>query len=220
MPDLGDRIFWDEISAREFIERTRWPDGPCCTRCGSASIIRMGGRTQPGMLLCRDCRNKFTCRMGTSMEHSHVPLHKWLRAVLLLADGERRLSPQRLLCFLDLGSYRTAWLMAQRICEALYRRGIEKRARPATLQVVTEGDARNARELSFDDAVQALIACPRKHGTRSNGRRHAGDRNGGEGEISPFVRPLQVERSQSRQAALKRLATAKDAKFGAAQDRQ
>lgn len=136
--------------------------------------------------------------------------------------GRRRATPvtAELLCFLDLGSYRTAWLMAQRICEALYRRGIEKRARPATLQVVTEGDARNARELSFDDAVQALIACPRKHGTRSNGRRHAGDRNGGEGEISPFVRPLQVERSQSRQAALKRLATAKDAKFGAAQDRQ
>lgn len=79
--------------------------------------------------------------MGTFMEHSHVPLHKWLKAVLLSADGERRQSPQRLMCFLDLGSYRTAWLMAQRILEALYRRRLEKRARPATLHVLTEGDA-------------------------------------------------------------------------------
>jgi transposase-like protein len=193
LSDLGDRIFRDEISAREFIERTRWADGPCCTRCGSARVIRMGGRTQPGMLFCRDCRNKFTCRIGTFVEHSHVPLHKWLHAVLLFVDGERCLSPQRLMRFLDLGSYRTAWLMAQRIREALYRRGIEKRARPATLHVVTEGDARNTREVTFDDAVQALIACPRKHGTRSNGQRHAGDRNGGEGEISPLVNPLRVE---------------------------
>jgi hypothetical protein len=101
-------------------------------------------------------------------------------------------SPQRLMRFLDLGSYRTAWLMAQRIREALYRRGIEKRARPATLHVVTEGDARNTREVTFDDAVRALIACPRTHGTRSNAQRHAGDRNGGEGEIFPFANPLRV----------------------------
>jgi transposase-like protein len=220
LPDLGDRIFCDEISAREFIERTRWPDGPCCTRCRSARVIRMGGRTQPGMLLCGDCRNKFTCRIGTFMEHSHVPLHKWLQVVLLLANGERRLSPQKLMCFLDLGSYRTAWLMAQRIREALYRRRIEKRARPGTLLVVTEGDARDTCEVSFDDAVQALIACPRTHGTRSNGQRHTGDRNGGEGEISPFVNPLLVETNQSRLAALKRSAIAEDNKFGAAQDRQ
>jgi len=221
LPDAGDRIFWDEISAREFIERARWPDGPCCTHCRSARTIRMGGRTQPGMLFCRDCRNKFTCRIGTFMEHSHVPLHKWLQAVHLVANGERRLSPQRLMCRLDLGSYRTAWLMAQRIREALYRRGIEKRARPAT---APDGPARegacNACEVSFDDVVQALIACPETRRSRSNGERHAGDRNRGEGEISPFVNSLRVETNQSRQAAQKRLAIAEDDKFGAAQDLQ
>ena len=57
--------------------------------------------------------------------------------------GRRRTTPvtAELMCFLDLGSYRTAWLMAQRILEALYRRRLEKRARPATLHVLTEGDA-------------------------------------------------------------------------------
>jgi transposase-like protein len=196
LPDLGDRIFWDEISAREFIERTRWPDGPCCTRCGSARVIRMGGRTQAGMLFCRDCRNKFTCRIGTFMEHSHVPLHKWLQAVLLVANGER-LSPQRLVRRLDLGSYRTAWLMAQRIREALYRRGVEKRARPSTMHVAPMGAARNGacnpREVTFDDAVQALIACPQTYATRSNGQHHAGDRNGDFDKISSSGNPPDAE---------------------------
>jgi hypothetical protein len=182
----------------------------------------MGGRTQPGILFCRDCRNKFTCRIGTFMEHSHVPLHKWLQAVLLVADGERRLSPQRLMCRLDLGSYATAWLMAQRIREALYRQCVEKRARPATLRVATEGaareGARDAREVSFDDTVQALIACPQTNGTRSNGQRHAGGRNGAEGNISPIVNPFLVETNQSRQAAPRCLVIAEDHKFGAAQD--
>lgn len=176
MPDLGLRIFWDENSAREFIERTRWPDGPTCTRCRSAKVIRMGGRTQPGMFFCRDCRNKFTCRIGTFLEHSHVPLRTWLQAALLAANGDRRLSPQRLMRRLDLGSYRTAWWMAQRIREALYRRAVEKRARPAMMNVAPDGAAPDgACEVTFDDAVQALIACPQSYGTASDGQR---DRNG------------------------------------------
>jgi transposase-like protein len=168
MPDHRDLIFVDETSAREFIETIRWPDGPTCTRCLSPKVMRLGGQTQAGMLLCRECRNKFTCRIGTSMEHSHVPLHKWLLALLLATNGERRLSPQKLKRGLGLGSYRTAWLMAQRIREALllYRRENEKRARLVASRSSTDGPVcarrSSAMELDFNDAVRALIACPAK----------------------------------------------------------
>ncbi len=143
--------------------------GPVARTAARRGPFEWAGEHRRECSSCRDCRNKFTFRIGTFMEHSHVPPHKWLQAVHLVADGERCLSPQKLMRRLDLGSYRTAWLMAQRIREALYRRGIEKRARPATLHVVTEGDARSAREVSFDDAVQALVACPQTHETWSNG---------------------------------------------------
>ncbi len=164
MPERGDKIFFDESLARDFIENMRWPDGPSCIRCGSRKVMRMGGRTQAGMLLCRECRKKFTCRMGTSIEHSHVPLHKWLQALLIVTTGDRRLSPQRLKRDLGLGSYRTAWLMAQRIREAvfLYRQDLEKRLRRCALDSAAEeqwrGRASFARELDFHDVARAMIA--------------------------------------------------------------
>lgn len=180
----------------------------------------MGGRTQPGMLSCRECRNKFTCRIGTFMEHSHVPLHKWLQAALLVAKGERPLSPQRLRDRLNLGTYRTAWLVAQRIREALYRRCIEKRARSVTMPAPPEETARdgvgNACEVAFDDAVQALIASPQSHRTRTNDQCQAGDRDEGVGKVSPLGNPRRDDTKQSRQEALKRPAITDDDKFGGA----
>jgi transposase-like protein len=167
--DSQGKIFSDEDLARDFIEKMRWPDGPSCTRCGSQKVTRMGGQTQAGMLLCSECRNKFTCRMGTSIEHSHVPLHKWLQALLLVTTGDRRLSPQRLKRDLALGSYRTAWLMAQRIREAvfLYRRDLEKRLRRTAMDSAADDLARGrasfVRELDFHDVTRAIIAYPAKH---------------------------------------------------------
>ena len=168
MRDRGDQIFFDENLARDFIEKIRWPDGRSCTRCGSLKVIRMGGRTQAGMLLCRECRNKFTCRIGTSMEHSHVPLRKWLQALLVVTTGDRRLSPQKLKRDLGLGSYRTAWLMARRIREAvfLYRRDVEKRLRRAAMDSAADetgrGRASFVPELDFDDVARAIIAYSTK----------------------------------------------------------
>lgn len=173
MPDCGETIFLDEGVARDFIEKMRWPDGPSCTRCGSRKVIRMGGRTQAGMLLCGECRNKFTCRIGTSIEHSHVPLHKWLQALFIVTTGERRLSPQRLKRDLGLGSYRTAWLMAQRIREAvcLYRRDLEKRLRRTAMDrpadELMRGRASFVRELDFHDVTRAIIAYPVKSSGRA-----------------------------------------------------
>ena len=157
-----DLIFFDEHSARQYIETMRWPSGPCCTRCGSQRITRMGGRTQAGMLLCRECRNKFTCRMGTAMEHSHVPLHKWLRALLTVTTGDRHLSAQRLKVALDLGSYRTAWLVAQRVREALssYRResGFRVPRDGLGFAVAQAGERAAAiKGLSFDEAALAVL---------------------------------------------------------------
>lgn len=173
MPDGGGKIFLDEGVARDFIEKMRWPDGPSCTRCGSRKVRRMGGQTQAGMLLCGECRNKFTCRIGTSIEHSHVPLHKWLQALFIVTTGERRLSPQRLKQDLGLGSYRTAWLMAQRIREAvfLYRRDLEKRLRRTAMDCAADelmrARASFVRELDFHDVTRAIIAYPVKSSGRA-----------------------------------------------------
>ena len=165
----GDRIFIDESAAQDFIEKLRWPEGPSCIRCGSRNVIRLAGRTQAGMLFCRECRNKFTCRIGTAMEHSHIPLHQWLLALFLATMSGRRLSPQRLKRELGLGSYRTAWLMAQRILEAVfvYRRNVQMRMRRAELLDAASDEFERARasltrELDFQDMASAVIASRTK----------------------------------------------------------
>ena len=166
MPDLEDLFFKDENAARQYIEAIRWPGGATCTRCGSSNVLRMGGKTQAGMFLCRECRNKFTCRVGTSMEHSHVPLHKWLLALSIVTTCERYLSPQKLKRQLNLGSYRTAWLMAQRIRDALsqHRRESERNGLgrdPISGPPGRVGRASACGERSranFDDLLRAMIA--------------------------------------------------------------
>jgi transposase-like protein len=79
----------------------------------------MGGKTQAGMFLCNDCRDKFTCRVGSIMERSHVPLHKWLLATHIMAASKKSVSALQLQRMLGLGSYRTAWFLCHRIREAM-----------------------------------------------------------------------------------------------------
>jgi transposase-like protein len=79
----------------------------------------MAGKTQAGMFLCNDCREKFTCRTGTLMERSHIPLHKWLLALHLLASSKKGMSAHQLMRNLGIGSYRTAWFLCHRIREAM-----------------------------------------------------------------------------------------------------
>jgi transposase-like protein len=120
MTDLSDKHFHNEDAAIAHVEGSRWPHGDVvCPHCGSLSVHRMAGNTQAGMFLCNDCRDKFTCRTGTVMERSHVPLHKWLLAIHLMTSSKKGVSAHQLMRNLGLGSYRTAWFLAHRIREAL-----------------------------------------------------------------------------------------------------
>jgi len=91
--NITDPIFHDEAKALAHLEADRWPNGePSCPRCGSVRVRRMGGKTQAGMFLCNDCRDKFTVRTGTVMARSHVPLHKWLLATHIMAASKKGVS--------------------------------------------------------------------------------------------------------------------------------
>ena len=101
------------------IEASRWPDGETsCPHCGSTNVRRMGGKTQAGMFLCNDCRDKFTVRTGTVMERSHVPLHKWLLATHLMAASKKGMSAKQMERMLGV-TYKTAWFLCHRIREAM-----------------------------------------------------------------------------------------------------
>lgn len=116
--NITDPIFHDEAKATAHIEAQRWGGEPVCPHCGSLAVRKMGGKTQKGMFLCNDCRDKFTVRTGTVMERSHVPLHKWLLAMHIMAASKKGMSASQLGRMLGV-TYKTAWFLAHRIREAM-----------------------------------------------------------------------------------------------------
>jgi len=110
--------FTDETAAIAHLEASRWADGVNCQHCGSVNVHRMAGKTQAGYFQCNDCRDKFTCRTGTVMERSHIPVHKWLLAIHLISSAKNGMSAHELHRLLGI-TYKSAWFLAHRIREAM-----------------------------------------------------------------------------------------------------
>jgi transposase-like protein len=112
--------FHDEQAAYDFLESRVWPNGPVCPKCsGTERISKMKGQsTRIGSYKCYQCRSKFTVKVGTVFESSHVPLHIWLQAVALLTASKKGISTNQLHRTLGV-TLKTAWFMSHRIREAM-----------------------------------------------------------------------------------------------------
>jgi transposase-like protein len=118
--DLTDAIYHDDNAAREHLEKVLWPDGPNCPRCGVMGdrITKLKGKsTRPGVYKCKDCRKPFSVTVGTIMESSHIPLHKWVLATQLMASSKKSMSAHQLHRMLGT-NYETAWFLFHRLREA------------------------------------------------------------------------------------------------------
>lgn len=120
MCDLTNPAFTNEAKAREFLEASRWPDGAVCPHCGQLDSVKpLGGKSMgPGWYFCSDCREKFTVRVGTLYERSHIPLHKWLLATHLIVSSKKGMSALQLSRMLGI-TYKSSWFMCHRIREAM-----------------------------------------------------------------------------------------------------
>ena len=120
MSDQQKLIFHDEAKARKWLESQVWPDGPYCPRCGSVERIRKlkGKAHRPGLYQCQACQKQFSATVGTLLERSHVPLHKWLLCAHLLCAGKKGTSSHQIHRMLGV-TYKTAWFMTHRLREAM-----------------------------------------------------------------------------------------------------
>ena len=117
---LSAKHFHDEEAAYNFLEAKVWPNGPTCPHCGGVErISKMEGQsTRIGTYKCYQCRSKFTVKVGTVFESSHVKLHLWLQAVALLTSSKKGMSSNQLHRILGV-TLKTAWFMSHRIREAM-----------------------------------------------------------------------------------------------------
>lgn len=116
--------FRNEDEAIALLEKLRWPNGAACPHCGGADPYRLTPkattktRTQRGLWKCSQCRKKFTVKVGTVMESSHIPVSKWLMALHLISASKKGMSALQFQRMLGV-TYRAAWFMAHRLRHAM-----------------------------------------------------------------------------------------------------
>ena len=115
--------FQSPETAREWLEKLRWPEGPICSHCGT--INHAYKTKKPGWYRCaeKECRKDFTVTTGTVMERSHIALNKWLMGFYLLNASKKGMSAHQLHRALNL-DYKSAWFMCHRIREAMRTGGL------------------------------------------------------------------------------------------------
>ena len=111
-------MFRDEETAREWIEKERWPDGPYCPKCGSTNVqSKIKHKTMTHR--CRECmsgksKTMFTVRIGTVMESTKMPYRAWAVGIYLFTTNIKGVSSMKL--HRELGiSQKAAWFMLHRL---------------------------------------------------------------------------------------------------------
>jgi ISXO2-like transposase domain len=90
----------------------------------SIAYLRWAAKvTRIGAYKCYQCRQKFTVKIGTVFEDSHVPMRLWLQAMYLLCPSKKDISSNQLHRTLGV-TLKTAWFMSQRIREAMRTVGV------------------------------------------------------------------------------------------------
>ncbi|MDI4646766.1 IS1595 family transposase [Cohnella hashimotonis] len=141
--------FGTEQACADALFNARWPDGFSCSACGGARYYEISTRRLP-LYECASCRLQTSLIVGTVMEGSRTSLTRWFHAIYLLSrtDGISALR----LSSLILVTYKTAWLMAHKIRNAMSE---------ADASVLLTGNVRIDRcyygDPTFDDARQPLL---------------------------------------------------------------
>jgi transposase-like protein len=113
--------FADDEACAAYLMELRWPDGFVCPACGGGK----GWATARGTIFCAGCQRQTSLTAGTILHNTRVPLRGWLLAMWLVCTQKTGLSAAGLQRELGLGSYRTAWLMCQKLRQAMVRMGRE-----------------------------------------------------------------------------------------------
>jgi transposase-like protein len=158
------KVLQDEAAAYAWVEARIWPDGPVCPHCGGVDrISKMGGKsTRIGAYKCYQCRQKFTVKIGTVFEDSHVPMRLWLQAMYLLCSSKKGISSNQLHRTLGV-TLKTAWFMSQRIREAMRTVGLAPMGGPGTIVEIDEtfignkADMPKRRGFAHKHAVLSLV---------------------------------------------------------------
>ncbi len=107
------RRFPGEASCALFLFERRWPEGFACPKCGGTRSCLLKSRAYT--YECVACGRQTSVTAGTILHRTKLPLTTWFWAAHLMATHSNGMSAQQLMGQLGLGSYKTAWLLAQKL---------------------------------------------------------------------------------------------------------
>jgi transposase-like protein len=118
--------FNDEAAAYAYVESKLWAGGRVCPHCGviDKSGALKGKTDRIGLYKCYACRRKFTVKIGTIFEDSHIQMRDWLTAIHLLCSSKKGISANQLHRTLGI-TLKSAWFMAHRLRLAMQTVGSE-----------------------------------------------------------------------------------------------
>jgi ISXO2-like transposase domain/Transposase zinc-ribbon domain len=115
--------FGTEAQCEEALKITRWPNGFQCPRCGQTeySLLHVG---RHDTFQCKNCRLQTSLIAGTLFQSTHLPLTLWFLAIYLISQAKTGLSALALKRQLGV-SYPTAWLVYQKLMQAMSERDVQ-----------------------------------------------------------------------------------------------
>jgi predicted RNA-binding Zn-ribbon protein involved in translation (DUF1610 family) len=108
--------FPDDAACADHLARRRWPEGFVCPACGAKGWALKGKRFT---WECAACGKQTSVTAGTIMHRSHLALKVWFTAIPIVTSHSSGISALQLQAQLGLGSYKTAWLLLQKLRRAM-----------------------------------------------------------------------------------------------------
>lgn len=105
----------DEACEKHLVEQ-RWKNGFVCLQCGHDEAWYLTGRK---LFDCKKCRFQTSLTAGTIFHATKIPLVKWYWLLYHMAMDKVGVSISEMQRILEIGQYKTAWLMAHKVRKAM-----------------------------------------------------------------------------------------------------
>jgi transposase-like protein len=112
----------DEQAAIDHFTAIRWKDGQFCPYCGSVALYHFSDKRTHK---CKDCRQRFSIKVGTIFEDTKIPLRKWMMAVWFITSHKKSIASTQLAKDLKV-TQKTAWFMMHRLRHAVRTRSFNR----------------------------------------------------------------------------------------------
>lgn len=134
------KMFPDETACIKYLERMRWPDGFCCSKCSQVGEPFKFSK-RPRVLRCKACHDETSITANTVMHRSKTDILVWFWAAHLVATQTPGVSALELQKKLGIDRYETAFQMLHKLRSAMIRPNRDKIGEewPLELDVVYVG---------------------------------------------------------------------------------